>query len=43
MSKTLSIVIVIGIVIGFPAIGMMAGGRMPAIVFFIASGGGLAL
>ena len=41
MSKTLSTLIVIVIVIGFPAIGMIAGGRVPALVFSMALVGGL--
>ncbi len=43
MTKQLSYAGVGVIVIGFPAIGMLAGGVVPAIVFFIASGGGFLL
>jgi hypothetical protein len=43
MNKKLSIAIAAAIMVGFVSVGMVVGGPLPAIVFFVAAGGGLVL
>lgn len=43
MKRTFSILLAVAITIGFPTLGLLIGWPIPAIVFSIASGGGLIL